>query len=154
MAENRGGNSSAWCLAPQTPQKHRNMHSPHQTTSRHFRWGCPVAGVGVRGWGEVVGFLAPGELVQGPLSFLSFSSWPISKVGIAPKYWNCPLTALPCLCATSGPGPSIPSENAERASTVLGLPLIPLDVGVPSPLLSISLSSGEGSRHHAVLRQS
>lgn len=35
----------------------------------------PSGGAGVRGWGEVVGFLAPGELVQGPLSFLSFSSW-------------------------------------------------------------------------------
>ena len=45
-----------------------------------------MAGVGVRGSGEVVGFLALGELVQGPLSFLSFSSWPISKVVIVSKY--------------------------------------------------------------------
>lgn len=86
----------------------------------------------------------------GPLSFLSFSSWAHLKGRHHSQVLELPARCPSLSLCHRGPVPSILSEKAEHASTVLGLPLIPLDVGVPLLLLSISLSSVESRGHHSL----
>ena len=58
----------------------------------------------------------------------------VSTLSIFKIFYILKWNALPCLCATSGPVLSILSGKVETASTLLGLPSVSLNVGVPFPL--------------------